>query len=209
MFYLCISIWFSEWNSRESNRNTLFVFKFRGVGTECTKQEDDRNRDGNRDEQCGNSRCDVDVTIVIDGNRNTKSYCRPDGGPMEVMQNIVTQQHLCALKDESNVIEPGMAYASCGHNTDYECNKLEFHVSAHSPAEVTGHPRMSCWTIIIDRVALAKQGDNAFGSIRLSVNLFVCLTVCLNSPVQTVWPIYELDFWYGARLWPRLLLIQF
>ena len=32
--------------------------------------------------------------------------------------------------------------------------------------------------VIIDREALAKQGDNALGSVRPSVRLFVCLSVC-------------------------------
>ncbi len=42
--------------------------------------------------------------------------------------------------------------------------------------------------MFINRVALAKQGDNALGSIRLSVYLFVCLSVCPSSPALTVCP---------------------
>ncbi len=38
--------------------------------------------------------------------------------------------------------------------------------------------------IIIDRVALAKQGDNGIGSVRLFVYLFVSV----RSPGWTVWP---------------------
>ncbi len=32
--------------------------------------------------------------------------------------------------------------------------------------------------VIIDRVALAKQGDNVLGSVRLSVRLSVCAWIC-------------------------------
>ena len=34
--------------------------------------------------------------------------------------------------------------------------------------------------IIIDRVAVAKQGDNALGSVRPSVRLWICVCVCLS-----------------------------
>ena len=33
-------------------------------------------------------------------------------------------------------------------------------------------------SIIINHVALAKQGDNALGSVRQSICFFVCLFVC-------------------------------
>ena len=44
---------------------------------------------------------------------------------------------------------------------------------------------------VIDRIALKKQGDNALGSIRPFVCVFVCLCAlsCLT---------YDLDFWYLA-----------
>ncbi len=45
--------------------------------------------------------------------------------------------------------------------------------------------------LFIDRVALAKQGDNALGS----VNVFV--RVLLFEP-------FDLHFWHGGRPWPRI-----
>ena len=38
---------------------------------------------------------------------------------------------------------------------------------------VYGYPVTFCVTVIIDREALAKQGDNAVGSVCLSVRMFV------------------------------------
>ena len=45
--------------------------------------------------------------------------------------------------------------------------------------------------IFIDHVALAKQGDNRIGSVRLSVRLHALS--CLN------YLTYDLGFWYGGR----------
>ena len=46
---------------------------------------------------------------------------------------------------------------------------------------------VSCACIFIDRVALAKQVDNALGSVRPSVRLFVCALLFEPSlPVQSI-----------------------
>ena len=57
------------------------------------------------------------------------------------------------------------------------------------------------FSIINDRVALAKQGDNALGSIRPSDRGFVCLFVCLRSPgsalpsaAKSNWSHYQSNF---------------
>ncbi len=49
--------------------------------------------------------------------------------------------------------------------------------------------------VIIDREALAKQGDNALGSVGLSVRLCVCLSAFSRLNRLT----FDLDFWYGGR----------
>ena len=49
--------------------------------------------------------------------------------------------------------------------------------------------------LIIDCVALAKQGDNRFGNIHPSV----CLFVCLYAPSCLYCLTYDLDFWHGGQ----------
>ncbi len=55
--------------------------------------------------------------------------------------------------------------------------------------------------LIIDRVALAKKGDNALGSVRPSVCPSVCpfTLSCLNRLT------FDLDIWCEGRPWPWLL----
>ncbi len=59
------------------------------------------------------------------------------------------------------------------------------------------------YMIIIDREALAKQGDNALGSVRPSVRpsvrLSVRLCVCLSALSRLNRLTFDLDFWYGCR----------
>ncbi len=51
------------------------------------------------------------------------------------------------------------------------------------------------WLFIIDRVALAKQGNNRFGSVRLSVRSSVCVSVCVLSVLSCLNRLtYDLDF---------------
>ena len=53
--------------------------------------------------------------------------------------------------------------------------------------------------LFIDRVALAKQGDNTLGSVRLSGRLWICLFVFPSSHGWTVWPL-TLIFGMGIDL---------
>ena len=51
-------------------------------------------------------------------------------------------------------------------------------------------------------LSTAKQGDNALGSVRPCVCLFVCLCVCLSELSCLNHLTYDLDFWHGGRPWP-------
>ncbi len=44
-----------------------------------------------------------------------------------------------------------------------------------------------------------SEGDNALGSVRLSVRPSVCLSVCLSVLSRLNRLTYDLDFWYGGR----------
>ncbi len=56
-------------------------------------------------------------------------------------------------------------------------------------------------SLIIDREALSKQGDNRFGSV--CGHPFICSSVCVFVCAFLAQP-FDLHFWHRGRPWPRI-----
>ncbi len=57
------------------------------------------------------------------------------------------------------------------------------HKSTCKYDNIHAHPQLHNVQLSLKYLSTAKQGDNALGSVRLSVRSFVCLFVCVRSPV--------------------------